>query len=173
MEIFPLDKSNVFMQLLIFTSLLIVTFVTLAVYFTNWNNLVRERERDHRSHCYSIRSNLKKMGPLQFCLLALLGIHRHPMQKEFSKSCEGFLRAALTVLGHPGPVWKMAKMALFDAMKVPFSDFIQKMSQAPSMCLSEHKSGDEFDYLKNPSRNFKNSFCSRVLWIPSNDGWPN
>ena len=42
------------------------------------------------------------MGPLQFCLPALLGIHRHPMQKEFFTSCEGFLRAALTVHGHPG-----------------------------------------------------------------------
>ena len=53
------------------------------------------------SHCY-------------FCLLALLGIHRHPMLIEFLKSCEGFLRAALMVHGHPGPVWKIAKMALFD-----------------------------------------------------------
>jgi hypothetical protein len=36
------------------------------------------------------------------------------MQKEFLKSCEGFLRAALTVHGHPSPVWKIAKMALFN-----------------------------------------------------------
>ena len=36
-----------------------------------------------RSHCYSIRSNLKKMGPLQFCLPVFLGIHRNPKQKEF------------------------------------------------------------------------------------------
>ena len=27
--------------------------------------------------------------------------HFYPMQKEFLKSCEGFLRAALTVHGHP------------------------------------------------------------------------
>ena len=47
--------------------------------------------------------NLKKMGPLQFCLLALLEIHRHPMQKDFLKSCEGFMSDALTVHGHPGP----------------------------------------------------------------------
>jgi hypothetical protein len=39
------------------------------------------------------------------------------MQKEFLKSCEGFLRAALTVHGHPGPVSKIAKMALFDPCK--------------------------------------------------------
>ena len=36
------------------------------------------------------------------------------------------------------------------------------MSQAPSKCLSEHKSGDRLDCLKNPLRDFKNSFCSRV-----------
>ena len=29
------------------------------------------------THCYFSRSNLRKMGPLQFCLLALLRIHRH------------------------------------------------------------------------------------------------
>ena len=44
------------------------------------------------THCYSIRSNLKKMGPLQFCLPALLKIHRNHKQKEFLKSCEGLLR---------------------------------------------------------------------------------
>ena len=49
-----------------------------------------------------------------------------------------------------------------------FSDFIQNMSQALPRCLSEHKSTDKIDYLRNPSRNFKNSICSRVLWISSN-----
>ena len=34
------------------------------------------------SHCYSIRSNLKKMGPLQFCLPVCLGIHRDPKTKR-------------------------------------------------------------------------------------------
>ena len=44
------------------------------------------------SHCYFTRLNLKKMGSLQFCLPALLEIHRNHKQKELSKSCEGFLR---------------------------------------------------------------------------------
>ena len=35
---------------------------------------------DFSAHCYSIRSNLKKMGPLQFCLPVFLGIHRNPKQ---------------------------------------------------------------------------------------------
>ena len=46
----------------------------------------------HKPHCYFTRLNLKKMGPLQFCLPALLEIHRNHKQKEFLKSCEGLLR---------------------------------------------------------------------------------
>ena len=56
------------------------------------------------SHCYSTRLNPTKKGPFQFCFPALLGIHQHPMQKEFFRSTEGFLRAALTGHGHPGPL---------------------------------------------------------------------
>ena len=56
------------------------------------------------THYHFTRLNPKKKGPLQFCLSALLGIHRHPMQKEFFRSTEGFLWAALTGHGHPGPL---------------------------------------------------------------------
>jgi hypothetical protein len=66
------------------------------------------------SHCYFTRLNLKKMGSLQLCLPAFIGTHWHPKQKEFLKSCEGFVKAALTGHGHPGPFWKVAKMALFN-----------------------------------------------------------
>ena len=52
-----------------------------------WVNLSLEQ-----SHCYFTRLNLKKTGPLQFCLPALLKIHKNHTQKEFLKSCEGFLR---------------------------------------------------------------------------------
>ena len=102
------------------------------------------------------------------------------MQKYILKSCEGFLRAALTVHSHPGPVLKIAKMALFDpcmefefffgpndfiwgAMKVPFSDFIQKMSQALSSSVQVLIWEDKLDYLKNPSQDFKNYFCLGFL----------
>ena len=44
------------------------------------------------SHCCSIRSNLKKVGPLQVCLPVFLGIHRNPKQKDFFNSRQGFLR---------------------------------------------------------------------------------
>jgi hypothetical protein len=70
------------------------------------------------THCYFTRLNLKKMGPLQCCHLALLGTHRHTIQKEFLKSCEGFLRAALTGHGLLSPFRKIAKMALFDPCMV-------------------------------------------------------
>ena len=138
------------------------------------------------SHCYFTRLNLKKMGPLWFCLLALLGNYRHLMQKEFLKSYEGFLRAALTVHGHPGPVWKIAKMALFDpclefeifldqmtSFEVLFFDFNQKMSQAPSSSIQVLIWEDKLDYLNNTSQDFKNSFCLWFLWIFSNAGRQN
>ena len=41
---------------------------------------------------YSIRLNLKEMGPLQFCLPVFLGIHRNPKQKECFNSRKGFFR---------------------------------------------------------------------------------
>ena len=113
------------------------------------------------THCDFTRLNPKKKGPLQFCLPALLRIHRHPMQNDFLKSCEGLLRAALTVQGHPGPVWKIAKMALFDPC-MEFEIFLGQMTSfevllkchaltlsqkflrlrpAPSKCLSERING--------------------------------
>ena len=58
----------------------------------------------YSTHYHFTRLNPKKKGTLQFCLPALQGIHRHPMQKEFFRSTEGFLRAALTGHGHPGPL---------------------------------------------------------------------
>ena len=102
-------------------------------------------------------------------------------------SCEGFLRAALT---GPSPFWKIAKMALFNpcmkfliffrpnafiwsAKKVPFREFIQNMSQALSMCSSKWINVDKWDYLKNPLRKFKNSFCLGFLWIPWKTGRQN
>ena len=62
---------------------------------------------------------------------------------------------------------------IWGAMKVPFSDFIQKMSQAPSSSVQVLIWEDKLDYLKNPSQDFKNSFCLGFLWIPSNAGRQN
>ena len=113
----------------------------------------------------------------------MLEIHRNPKQKEFLKSCEGFLRAALPGHGHPGPFWKIAKMALFDpcmefgnflgqmtSFEVLWKlfDFIQKMSQVPSNSVQVLIWENKLDYLKNPSQDFKNYFCLWFLWTPSN-----
>jgi hypothetical protein len=49
---------------------------------------------------------------------------------------------------------------------VPFWDFIQNVSQAPSKCLSKWIKVDEWDYLKNPSQEFKKIFLFRVPMNP-------
>ena len=48
---------------------------------------------------------------------------------------------------------------IWGAIKVPFSDFIQKMSEAPSSSVQVLIWEDKLDYLKNPSQDFKNYFC--------------
>ena len=97
------------------------------------------------THCYFTRLNLNKMEPLQFCLSISLGILRNPKQKEFFNSYEGFLMAALTGSAIPAhskklpkwhfltPAWNFGEpnASIWRAMKVPFCDFIQYLSQAP------------------------------------------
>ena len=48
-----------------------------SVDFENILNFSISRLIINSSHCYSIRSNLKKMGPLQVCLPVFQGIHRN------------------------------------------------------------------------------------------------
>ena len=48
-------------------------------------------------------------------------------------------------------------------INVPFFDFIKTMSQAPSSCVQVLIREDKLDYLKNPSVDFKNSFCFGLL----------
>ena len=62
---------------------------------------------------------------------------------------------------------------IWDAMKVPFSDFIQNLSQAPSSSLHVLILEDKLDYLNNPLQDLKNSFCLWFLWISSNAGRQN
>ena len=120
------------------------------------------------------------MGSLLLYPPSLLGFHWYPIQKEFLKSCEGFMRAALTVHGHPSPVWKIAKMALFEKILGQMTSFevllkchfltlskkCLRLRPAPSKCLSGRLV--KLDYLNNPSQDFKNSFCLWFLWISSN-----
>ena len=64
-------------------------------------------------------------------------------------------------------IWKFFGLNdfIWGAMKVPFSDFIQKMSQAPASSVQVLIREDKLDYLKNPLQDFKNSFCLGFLWI--------
>ena len=43
-------------------------------------------------NCYFTRLNPKRINPFEFCLSALLGMHRNTRQKYFLKSSKGFLR---------------------------------------------------------------------------------
>ena len=54
-------------------------------------NKEKSRSLETTLHCYSIRKKKKKKGPFQFCLPALLGIHRNSKQKEIFSFTEGFL----------------------------------------------------------------------------------
>ena len=56
---------------------------------------------------------------------------------------------------------------------MPFCDFIQNLSQAPSKCLSKWRKVDKWDYFTNPSQEFKNSFCLGFRWIPRKTGRQN
>ena len=103
------------------------------------------------SHCYFTRLNPKRESPFYFWLPALVGIHRNLNQKEFFRSNKRFLRVVLTGHRLPGPLWKIAKMALLNPCMeleifwgpnvffwwVPLSDFFPKVSQAPSKCFSK------------------------------------
>ena len=62
---------------------------------------------------------------------------------------------------------------IWGAIKVPFFDFIQKMSQAPSSSGQVLIWEDKLDYLNNPSQDFKNFFCLCFFWIFSNAGRQN
>ena len=57
-------------------------YFAITTLFSDWLVWLNLLSTDFRlltiSHCYFTRLNLKKMGPLQFCLPVFLGIHRNP-----------------------------------------------------------------------------------------------
>ena len=57
----------------------------------------------------------------------------------------------------------MAFYFIWGAIKVPFFYFIQIMSQALSSPVQVLIWEDKLDYLKNPSQDFKKSFCLGFL----------
>ena len=84
---FPKHSQNkCFYHVLILSTTVLLRTLDLPInllhyffYVQFWGLLPSPSQILNDSHCYFTRSNLKKMGPLKFCSLALLGIHRHPM----------------------------------------------------------------------------------------------
>ena len=55
------------------------------------------------------------------------------------------------------------QMTSSEEIKVPFCDFIQNLSQAPSKRLSKRIKVDKCDYFKNPLQELKIPFCLGFL----------
>ena len=68
----------------------------------------------------------KRWGLFNFAFQHCKEFIRTQCKKNFW-NCEGFLRVALTVHGHPGPVWKIARMALFDPC-IEFENFLNQIT---------------------------------------------
>ena len=107
-----------------------------------------ERYFPLRWHSYFTWLNLKKMALFWICLPVFLGNNWNHKQKYFFNFCEELVTLRAIIIGHshPGPFWKMAKMALFNpwikfekfspkafirsAKKVIFEDFVQNVSRS-------------------------------------------
>ena len=104
------------------------------------------------------------------------------IMKECLKSCEGFLRAGLTGHGHLEPFLKNCQTNTFwsvhgiwnflgvkwlylrcyeSAIVWSYPKMYQALSSSVHVLIWE----DKLDYLKNPPKDFKNSFC---LWFCMN-----
>ena len=135
------------------------------------------------THCYSIRLNLNKMGPLQFCFPVCLEIHRNPKQKEFFNSCEGFLRLSLLStwiargwsprhIFDKVPKWHFLSTSNKGIWSKKNSNFMQGLKSA---ILAIFQIGLGWlcpvsAALKNPSKEFNNHFCFGCRLIPKKTG---
>ena len=99
------------------------------------------------SHCCFTRLNPKTISYFYFCLPALLGIYRNQNQKEF------------VILG--------GQVTSFEVLWKCHFVILSKM------CISIWIKVNKWNYLKNPSQEFKNSFCFRFLWISRKTGRQN
>ena len=119
-------------------------------------------------HCNFTRLNPKRISPFQFCLPALLGIHSNPKQKDLEiiqfilsdKHLDGACRS----LGHfLDKVRKWHFHSTSNKVIQP-KNFSNSMHGSKSAILAIFQTGPEWPCtvsaaFKNPSRNFKNSFC--------------
>ena len=56
------------------------------------------------THCYFTRLNPKRISPFQFCLPAMLGMHRNPKKKRFFEIQQVILEGRTNRQCHHGPV---------------------------------------------------------------------
>ena len=72
-------------------------------------------------------------------------------------------------------IWKFfgPKYFIWGVMKVPLFDFIQEIFPALSSSVQVLIWENRLDYIKNPSQDFKNSFCLGLLGIPRKTGGQN
>ena len=115
--------------------------------------------------------------------------HFHNASKEcfwpkiFSNFMHGFKSAILKKLkncqnGTFNPmheIWNFfgPKAFFWSIMKMAIIIFFRNMSQGPPNPGFMHEKVQKGDFLKKPSRELKNYFCFRIVWIPSNAGRQN
>ena len=114
------------------------------------------RTRYQVSHCYFTRLNPIRISPLRFCLPKLLGIHRNPRQKDGAGLS---LRHFLDKFDFSNGTFMALQMKSFDFRKK--SNYMQGLKSA---ILAIFQTGPGWSCpvstaLKNPSQDFKNSFC--------------
>ena len=108
----------------------------------------------------SLASNAKRIFEILWGILEGRTIRAWPSQ-PFLKNCQnGTFWSVHGIWNFFGP-----NDFIWSAWKVPFYDFIQNVSQAPSMCISMWIKVNKWNYLINPSQESKNSFCFRFLQI--------
>ena len=126
-----------------------------------------------KANCYFIKLNPRKKGTFIFCLPALLGIHRNSKQKDFFRFTERFNPIYLIYPlkkahgGSLGHFWeKITKWHFHSASKEDIwpKKFSNSMQGLRSAILAIFQTGSGWPgtvsaALKNPSQDFKNSFC--------------
>ena len=117
---------------------------------------------------YSSARNVKRIFEILWGILEGRTNSAHPSRPCLKNCQNGTFWSVHGIWNFFGP-----NDFIWGGIKVPFFDFIQKMSQAPSSSVQVLIREDKLDYLNNPSQDFKNSLCLWFLWIFSNAGRQN
>ena len=139
-----------------------------------------------KDRCTLIWTNFSSV--LLLCLIWInvhqsLYIHGHPRQIYFFPFLLGiFEGSAIPAHSEKLPNWHFFTPIWFFLIKwlhlkqcesAILCFFLQNVSQAPSMCISTWIKVNKWNYLKNPTQEFKSSFYFRFLWISRMTGRKN